>query len=113
MLRARKRQAAAIVIVATLNKKERQKRKWWVRPWISRRSALGAYSTLLQELQVEDPQQFKSFLRMTANDLEEILKLVGPRISKKDTNMRQAIPATERLAVTLRFLATGMLSMFF
>ena len=106
MLRARKRQAAAIVVIAGLNK-QRKKRKCWVRPWIGRRNALGAYDTLLQELHIEDPQQLRSFLRMTAKDLEEILRLTGPIISKKDTNMRQAISAKERLAVTLRFLATG------
>ena len=71
------------------------------------RNALGAYNTLLQELHIEDPQQLRSFLRMTAKDLEEILRLTGPIISK-DTNMRQAISAKERLAVTLRFLATGI-----
>ena len=106
MLSARKRQAAAIVVIAALNK-QRKKRKCWVRPWIGRRNALGAYNTLLQELHIEDPQQLRSFLRMTAKDLEEILRLTGPIISKKDTNMRQAISAKERLAVTLRFLATG------
>ncbi|XP_046998608.1 uncharacterized protein LOC124613905 [Schistocerca americana] len=38
---------------------------------------------------------------------EELLCLVSPLIQKKDTVMRQAITARERLAVTLRFLATG------
>ncbi|XP_046863316.1 uncharacterized protein LOC124457069 [Xenia sp. Carnegie-2017] len=33
--------------------------------------------------------------------------LITPLITKKDTNMRRSIPAGERLAVTLRFLATG------
>ena len=32
---------------------------------------------------------------------------VAPFISRKDTNMRRCISAGERLAVTLRFLATG------
>ena len=91
---------------SSLNK-QRKKRKCWVRPWIGRRNALGTYNTLLQELHIEDPQQLRSFLRMTAKDLEEILRLTGPIISKRDTNMRQAISAKERLAVTLRFLATG------
>lgn len=32
---------------------------------------------------------------------------VSPHIEKKNTNMREAIPSEERLAVTLRYLATG------
>ena len=33
--------------------------------------------------------------------------MVSPSITKQDTNFRKAIPAAERLAVTLRFLASG------
>ena len=46
MLRARKRQAAAIMIVAALNK-QRKKRKCWVRPWLGHRNALGVYRATL------------------------------------------------------------------
>ena len=35
------------------------------------------------------------------------MELVTPLIAKKETNMRKTITAEERLAVTLRFLATG------
>ena len=45
--------------------------------------------------------------RMTANNFEVLLQLFGPSIKKQDTNMREAIPISTRLAVTLRFLATG------
>ena len=51
MLRARKQQAAAIMVVAALNK-QRKKRKCWVRPWLGRRNALGAYNTLFQKLHI-------------------------------------------------------------
>ena len=34
------------------------------------------------------------------------MELVTPMIAKKETNMRKTITAEERLAVTLRFLAT-------
>ena len=36
-----------------------------------------------------------------------MLKKVECQLQKKDTNMREAIPAGQRLALTLRFLATG------
>ena len=35
------------------------------------------------------------------------MELVSQRIAKKEINMRKTIEAGERLAVTLRFLATG------
>lgn len=44
---------------------------------------------------------------MTSSDFETLLSLIGPRITKMDTTFRKVISVNERLAVTLRFLATG------
>ena len=44
---------------------------------------------------------------MSASDMEELTLRIRPKIVKMDTKMRPAIPVKERLAVTLRFLATG------
>lgn len=49
----------------------------------------------------------KTFLRMTSTDLENLIQIIGPSIQKKNTNFRNAISVTERLVITLRFLATG------
>ena len=68
---------------------------------------MGAYKNLLQEMIVEDSPQFRIFTRMSAGNLDAILRLVGPLIAKTDTNMREAIFAEKRMAVTLRYLATG------
>ena len=48
---------------------------------------MGAYKNLLQEITVEDPQQFRIFTRMSASNLEAILRHVGPLIAKTDTNI--------------------------
>ena len=110
----RKRQAAAAaVILIHYKQQKKRKRRWWVRPWLARRNAIGAYTNVMREISVEDPQQFRIFLRMSADNLEKILRLVGLLISKEDTTMREAISAKERLAVTLRFLATGKFVFFF
>lgn len=50
---------------------------------------------------------FKNFFRMKNSDFEHLLSIIAPKIIKKDTSFRQAIPASQRLAVTLRFLASG------
>ena len=44
---------------------------------------------------------------MTPQRFDHLLSLVGPKIKKHDTNFRKAIPPAERLAITLRFLASG------
>nr|CAH7757359.1 unnamed protein product [Callosobruchus chinensis] len=54
-----------------------------------------------------DSGHLKNFTRMTAEDYERLIILVGPKISKIDTKFRKAIPVQDRLAITLRFLATG------
>ena len=50
---------------------------------------------------------YKHFLRMDIESFEELLQAVSPLIQRQDTHMRQAITPGERLALTLRFLATG------
>ena len=50
---------------------------------------------------------FKNFFQMKRSDFEVLLNLIAPKIKKEDTSFRRAISANERLAVTLRFLATG------
>uniref|UniRef100_A0A8D8TZ39 Uncharacterized protein n=1 Tax=Cacopsylla melanoneura TaxID=428564 RepID=A0A8D8TZ39_9HEMI len=50
---------------------------------------------------------FRNFFRMRNSEFENILTMIAPQISKKNTTFREAIPAAERFGVTLRFLATG------
>ncbi|GBN77487.1 hypothetical protein AVEN_190847-1 [Araneus ventricosus] len=45
---------------------------------------------------------------MDENAYLQLLDLITPLIKKKDTFMRQSITPNQRLAATLRFLATGM-----
>ena len=45
--------------------------------------------------------------RMSPERFEHLLQLVGPKITKQNTQFRTAISAEERLIVTLRFLASG------
>ena len=44
---------------------------------------------------------------MSPKRFEHLLQLTGHKLSKKDTRFRKAIPAAERLMLTLRFLASG------
>ena len=62
---------------------------------------------MLDDLRKEPSGKFENFCRMSATDFEYLLSKIGPFIAKRDTNMRESIPIQERLAVTLRFFASG------
>lgn len=46
-------------------------------------------------------------LRMSSADFDYLLNIVGSSIEKRNTCMRDAISVGERLAITLRYLASG------
>ncbi|KAJ8945479.1 hypothetical protein NQ314_009232 [Rhamnusium bicolor] len=87
--------------------KRKKKRSLWIRAWISRRNRLGASSTLLKELSLEDKEAYKNHLRMTPEKFDELLSIVGPKIQKQSTWFRQPKSARTKLEITLRYLASG------
>lgn len=60
----------------------------------------------MSELLLNNGSSFQNFVRLTKSDFE-LLRLVAPKISKKDTNYLAAISPSIKLAVTLKYLATG------
>ena len=86
-------------------KSRRAKRKW-VKQWLLNRPILSQIN-LMNELTLE-PHDWRNYLRMDDQTYFHLLNLVTPLIKKKDTNMSQSISPHERLAATLRFLASGM-----
>lgn len=89
------------------NRKRTRNRNAWVSEWVKKRATEGLYAKLLPELRTESPKLYRNFVRMSAEDFEYLRGLVAPFITKTDTQMRKSISAGERLALTLRFLATG------
>lgn len=87
--------------------KQRRKRSVWVKPWIQRRPLYGQYEQLMKELHAEDVSAFTNFMRMDPETFHELLHRIAPRITKLDTNYRKALEPGLKLAITLRFLATG------
>ena len=99
------------VLLAYFLKKRRKEvkkpRKYWTKPWLLRRINHGAGYTLLKELASEEPTDFKNWIRMDPKTFNLLLSKVKPRIKRQDTHLRESIPAAQRLALTLRYLASG------
>lgn len=54
-----------------------------------------------------DIDGFHNYLHIDRCTFENLLLIISPLITKKNTKMRELISAIERLVVTLRFLITG------
>lgn len=94
---------AAFILMKMLCQTRRKRRRWWQRAIFRRRYR----ESNVLNLRLEDQAGLQNFARMSVSDFEKLATIIGPQIAKRDTNFRETIPINERLAVTLRFLATG------
>nr|XP_023017923.1 protein ANTAGONIST OF LIKE HETEROCHROMATIN PROTEIN 1-like [Leptinotarsa decemlineata] len=109
--------SAMAVVILALNQPPKRRQRFWIRPSLRRGRQLYRASELMKYLILDEEYPlnleyrndvgFTNFFRMQRSDFQMLLNKVGPKISKKNTSYRDAIPASERLAVTLRFIATG------
>ena len=93
-------------------KKKRTPRCVWVKPYLLEhyRFTQGMYENLVKQLATSDfgiKGEYKNFMRMQPALFHELLEGIRPLISKQDTRMRMSITPEVRLAITLRFLASG------
>lgn len=98
-----------IILISILKKKKKKPKRWSSQLYINRRGQFNQNSTgLLKDLLADKTSGFfKNFTRMSEEDFFLLLDCIKPRIERQDTSYRKAISAEERLALTLRFLATG------
>ncbi|XP_072169416.1 putative nuclease HARBI1 [Diadema setosum] len=85
----------------------RKPRTVWVRNWLTLRPEHGAYSQLLDMLRLEDVVSFKNFLRLSPELFAEMRDRLTPRLRKYDTWWRKSLEVGLKLAITLRYVATG------
>ena len=86
---------------------EKRMRSICVKDWVRGRQSEGFCAKLLIEMRAGESNLYQNFVRMTADQFDELLGLVKPYIQKADTQLRASIFASDRLILTLRYLATG------
>ena len=107
--------AAGLVMIEEQQKEAEEKatplrrkaKKIWIREWLAKRSTFGQYDSLLTELHKEDQRGYKNYLRITPDLFQEMVERITPRLQKWSTFMREPLQVGLKLAVALRFLATG------
>ena len=99
---------ALVLLNEIMGSDDEKSRRGKTRSWIKRREEKGYFNNIIKELKVEDRLGFREVLRMDITDFEFILTNILNRISPRERlGGTNTVNADERLALTLRFLATS------
>ena len=100
--------AELVVISELIDSDDEKETRGKTRNWMKRRESHGYYNNIVQELLMDDPVGFRDMFRMTHSDFQNILQYIEKEITPQDTVFgTRCILGPERLALTLRYLATG------
>ena len=83
--------------------KPRRRHNMWVRPWLLQREERGSYHNIMAELYATDIPGFTNSMRMTP----EFFEMIKTRLEPLATNYRAPTSVGEKLALTIRYQATG------
>jgi len=92
---------ASVCALLLKRRKDRRKKRHWVRPVVSKRLLNGKFYKLYEDLR-NSRGKFFSYFRMSVESFDKLLVLFGARITYENTRLRLSVPPQERLAVTLR-----------
>lgn len=104
--------AVVAALVAVAHKKQvqlskKKAKRIWIKDWIVKYGTNGHYENVYREWRESDPDMYRSILRIYPEDFDHLLKAVEPYIEKECTHFRDSITTEKRLAMSLRYLATG------
>ncbi|XP_034033540.1 uncharacterized protein LOC117516795 [Thalassophryne amazonica] len=88
-------------------RRKRQRKSVWVREWLLKRQEYGMYEKLMKHLGAGDIKSFSNFVGTDPEMFNQILEDLTLRLQKKTTNCRKPLSPGLKLAITLRYLATG------
>uniref|UniRef100_A0A673LCF8 DDE Tnp4 domain-containing protein n=1 Tax=Sinocyclocheilus rhinocerous TaxID=307959 RepID=A0A673LCF8_9TELE len=83
----RRRTLAFVLLLESLQRGRGKRRWYWVHPL--------------------NHQHHHQYFSMSVEQMDELLSLIGPEFTRQSTNYRAAIEPKQRLAVGLRYLASG------
>ena len=95
----RKRAAACLMIVFLMEDEETNREKSATKQCVLRRKEKGAFTNIILG--------FKDMMRMSVTQFRELVDILQQRIAKQDTLLRETISASEQVALSIRFFATG------
>ncbi len=109
---SKKRKLARVIAIHDLFSKleeeteERKKpKRLWSKQWLLQRDLTHS---IYQDIEGQgDYDKFNNAFRMYPEAVDEILKKIGPKITKQRSNFREPIHPRVRLLVTLRYLSGG------
>jgi hypothetical protein len=98
----------AMALAVCLKNKEKKKRRWmeWLKKKKKKRNEY-TYENLLVDVRLSEPSDFQNFPRLDATSFDELLKMVTSRIEKSNSTMRDTIPQSQLLSITI------LLSLYF
>ena len=89
-----------------LNKRCKYKKRFWIRQIFLDRESKGEFCNLVGDLHLFDKEYFYRNFRKLTTTFERLLSWIAPSIVKS-ADKRPSTSPSERLAITLRYLATG------
>ncbi|XP_067006617.2 uncharacterized protein [Anabrus simplex] len=92
---------AVSVAISTICRKRQ-----WVHETNLRREEKGEYHNLVRELNAH-PERFQMYFRLNKEEFNYLHNLIKDEIVGQNTQFREAISTEQKLAVCLRYLATG------
>ena len=76
-----------------------------MRQYLIDRESQGAHRNLLPVLRSRDEDVFRNYMRMPPALFDTLLELVSPLMTKEQTYFRASISPSERVSLTLRYMA--------